>query len=116
MCKLLVNPLNCFLLNFFSRLLHVQIANCKYQEAEITGQTAKAILSHLSELNVPVNCAAFHAECCALLVAKSQYDEVCMLYISCRMLSSISSQESVCCTFHAECCTLLVAKSQYEEF
>ncbi|XP_033748176.1 amyloid protein-binding protein 2-like [Pecten maximus] len=57
------------------RLLHVQNANCKYKEAEITRSVACQCLEILHERNVPVNTSSFHTECCALLFAESLYDE-----------------------------------------
>ncbi|XP_060071001.1 amyloid protein-binding protein 2-like [Ylistrum balloti] len=57
------------------RLLHVQNANCKYKEAEVTRSVACQCLEILKERNVPVNTSAFHTECCALLFAESLYDE-----------------------------------------
>ncbi|XP_069134767.1 amyloid protein-binding protein 2-like [Argopecten irradians] len=57
------------------RLLHVQNANCRYKEAEVTRSVACQCLEVLHERNVPVNTSAFHTECCTLLFAESLYDE-----------------------------------------
>lgn len=62
--------------SYFCRLLHVQNANCKYTEADLTCQIAGQTLKELQALGLPVNAAAFYTECCALLFAECQYDEV----------------------------------------
>lgn len=61
---------------FLFRLLHVQNANCKYNEADQTCQIARQTMEELQALGLPVNSAAFYTECCALLFAECQYDEV----------------------------------------
>lgn len=61
---------------FLFRLLHVQNANCKYTEADQTCQIARHTMEELQALGLPVNSAAFYTECCALLFAECQYDEV----------------------------------------
>lgn len=58
------------------RLLHVQNANCKYKEADQTYKSALKICE-LAEQEAPTNKASLYTECCALLFAESQYDEVC---------------------------------------
>lgn len=62
--------------SYLCRLLHVQNANCKYTEADQTCQIAGQTLKELQALGLPVNAAAFYTECCALLFAECQYDEV----------------------------------------
>lgn len=62
--------------SYLCRLLHVQNANCKYTEADLTCQIAGQTLKELQALGLPVNAAAFYTECCALLFAECQYDEV----------------------------------------
>ena len=61
---------------FLFRLLHVQNANCKYTDADQTCQIARQTMEELQALGLPVNSAAFYTECCALLFAECQYDEV----------------------------------------
>jgi hypothetical protein len=58
------------------RLLHVQNANCKYTEASNTSLIAAQTLQTVSSLKVKVNAAAYYTECCALLFAYSEYNEV----------------------------------------
>lgn len=45
-------------------------------EADQTSQIARQTLEELQALGLPVNAAAFYTECCALLFAECQYDEV----------------------------------------
>ncbi|KAJ8312709.1 hypothetical protein KUTeg_010082 [Tegillarca granosa] len=58
-----------------SPLLHVQNANCKYREADVTCKSAYQRLNTLKSQNLAVNTASLDTECCALLFAESQYDE-----------------------------------------
>ena len=58
------------------RLLHVQNANCKYTEASNTSLIAAQTLQTVSSQKVKVNAAAYYTECCALLFAYSEYNEV----------------------------------------
>ncbi|KAL3856914.1 hypothetical protein ACJMK2_011620 [Sinanodonta woodiana] len=57
------------------RLFHVQNANCEYQDAEVTREAAFQLLEKLREHGINVNKAMLFSECCALLFAKSQFDE-----------------------------------------
>ncbi|XP_013379692.1 amyloid protein-binding protein 2 [Lingula anatina] len=57
------------------RLMHIRNANCKYVEAEQIYVEARTYLDKLSEKGIQVNKSALHTEICALLFAKSQYDE-----------------------------------------
>ena len=66
-----------YFLGFFCcRLLHVLNANCKYAEADATLKEAQVFVDKLESLGQSVNKAVLYSECCALLFAKSLYDEV----------------------------------------
>ena len=58
------------------RLLHVRNANCRYREAEATWNEAQVYQQQLADKGCNVNRATLLSEYCALLFAKSQYDEV----------------------------------------
>ncbi len=66
-------PINVFYWCF--RLLHVRNANCKYTEADTTWKDAQIFIEKLELHGHHVNKAALYSECCALLFAKSLYDE-----------------------------------------
>ncbi|XP_033121593.1 amyloid protein-binding protein 2-like [Anneissia japonica] len=57
------------------RLVYVRNANCKYQSSEETYRRALRTADKLMARNSVVNLAAVHGEMCALLYARSQYDE-----------------------------------------
>ncbi|XP_035242367.1 amyloid protein-binding protein 2 [Anguilla anguilla] len=57
------------------RLLHVRNGNCKYHLGEDTFKVAEAYMAKLAERGCRVNRAALYGELCALLFAKSHYDE-----------------------------------------
>jgi len=63
--------------NTVSRLLHVQNSNCKYNDAKATCREAMDIIETLqSQDSGVINKATLYTECCSLLFAESQYDEV----------------------------------------
>ena len=66
-----------------SGLLHVRNGNCKYHLGEETFKLAQTYMDKLSKHGQQANKAALYGELCALLFAKSHYDEVSVLkYIS----------------------------------
>lgn len=63
----------------FCRLLHVRNGNCKYHLGEETFKLAQTYMDKLSKHGQQANKAALYGELCALLFAKSHYDEVSIL-------------------------------------
>lgn len=61
----------------FRRLLHVRNGNCKYHLGEETFKLAQSYMDKLAKHGHQANKAALYGELCALLFAKSHYDEVC---------------------------------------
>uniref|UniRef100_UPI00358E867D amyloid protein-binding protein 2 isoform X2 n=1 Tax=Myxine glutinosa TaxID=7769 RepID=UPI00358E867D len=59
----------------YTRLLHVRNGNCRYAQGEDTFVAAQNLLLCLQNQGVQTTNAALTAELCALLFAKSQYDE-----------------------------------------
>lgn len=59
------------------RLLHVRNGNCKYHLGEETFKLAQSYMDKLAKHGHQANKAALYGELCALLFAKSHYDEVC---------------------------------------
>ncbi|KAJ7990111.1 hypothetical protein DPEC_G00296930 [Dallia pectoralis] len=57
------------------RLLHVRNGNCKYHLGEETFKLAQSYMDKLSQHGHRANKAALYGELCALLFAKSHYDE-----------------------------------------
>lgn len=64
------------LMYLFSRLLHVRNGNCKYHLGEETYKLAQTYIEKLAKHGHQANRAALFGELCALLFAKSHYDEV----------------------------------------
>lgn len=64
------------------RLLHVRNGNCKYHLGEETFKLAQSYTDKLAKHGHQANKAALYGELCALLFAKSHYDEVWMLETS----------------------------------
>lgn len=60
----------------FGRLLHVRNGNCKYHLGEETFKLAQSYMDKLAKHGHQANKAALYGELCALLFAKSHYDEV----------------------------------------
>lgn len=60
----------------FLRLLHVRNGNCKYHLGEETFKLAQSYMDKLAKHGQQANKAALYGELCALLFAKSHYDEV----------------------------------------
>lgn len=60
------------------RLLHVRNGNCKYHLGEETFKLAQSYMDKLAKHGHQANKAALYGELCALLFAKSHYDEVCV--------------------------------------
>lgn len=58
------------------RLLHVRNGNCKYHLGEETFKLAQSYMDKLAKHGHEANKAALYGELCALLFAKSHYDEV----------------------------------------
>lgn len=58
------------------RLLHVRNGNCKYHLGEETFKLAQSYMDKLAKHGQQANKAALYGELCALLFAKSHYDEV----------------------------------------
>lgn len=58
------------------RLLHVRNGNCKYHLGEETFKLAQSYMEKLAKHGHQANKAALYGELCALLFAKSHYDEV----------------------------------------
>ncbi|CAI9544322.1 unnamed protein product, partial [Staurois parvus] len=58
------------------RLLHVRNGNCKYHLGEETFKLAQSYMDKLAKHGQHANKAALYGELCALLFAKSHYDEV----------------------------------------
>lgn len=58
------------------RLLHVRNGNCKYHLGEETFKLAQSYMDKLAKHGHHANKAALYGELCALLFAKSHYDEV----------------------------------------
>lgn len=63
-------------LYIFARLLHVRNGNCKYHLGEETFKLAQSYMDKLAKHGQQANKAALYGELCALLFAKSHYDEV----------------------------------------
>lgn len=63
----------------FCRLLHVRNGNCKYHLGEETFKLAQTYMDKLAKHGQQANKAALYGELCALLFAKSHYDEVSIL-------------------------------------
>lgn len=63
-------------LYIFERLLHVRNGNCKYHLGEETFKLAQSYMDKLAKHGQQANKAALYGELCALLFAKSHYDEV----------------------------------------
>jgi len=63
-------------LYIFLRLLHVRNGNCKYHLGEETFKLAQSYMDKLAKHGQQANKAALYGELCALLFAKSHYDEV----------------------------------------
>ncbi|XP_064234506.1 amyloid protein-binding protein 2 isoform X1 [Aotus nancymaae] len=63
------------------RLLHVRNGNCKYHLGEETFKLAQTYMDKLSKHGQQANKAALYGELCALLFAKSHYDEISFLHI-----------------------------------
>ena len=59
-----------------NRLLHVRNGNCKYHLGEETFKLAQSYMDKLAKHGHQANKAALYGELCALLFAKSHYDEV----------------------------------------
>ncbi|PKU31392.1 hypothetical protein llap_18304 [Limosa lapponica baueri] len=59
----------------FLRLLHVRNGNCKYHLGEETFKLAQSYMDKLAKHGQQANKAALYGELCALLFAKSHYDE-----------------------------------------
>ncbi|MEQ2216378.1 Amyloid protein-binding protein 2 [Xenoophorus captivus] len=59
-------------------LLHVRNGNCKYHLGEETFKLAQSYMDKLAKHGHQANKAALYGELCALLFAKSHYDEVRM--------------------------------------
>lgn len=59
-----------------ARLLHVRNGNCKYHLGEETFKLAQSYMDKLAKHGHQANKAALYGELCALLFAKSHYDEV----------------------------------------
>ncbi|XP_038074317.1 amyloid protein-binding protein 2-like [Patiria miniata] len=79
-------------------LIHVRNANCRYAQAEDSYNKAMSIMNNLQEKKRQINLAALHGEMCALLFAKSQYDEA---YNHCVLaLKSINNNIPVRCIVH----------------
>ncbi|XP_037533904.1 amyloid protein-binding protein 2-like [Nematolebias whitei] len=57
------------------RLLHVRNGNCKYHLGEETFKLAQSYMDKLAKHGHQANKAALYGELCALLFAKSHYDE-----------------------------------------
>ncbi|CAB1348319.1 unnamed protein product [Coregonus sp. 'balchen'] len=57
------------------RLLHVRNGNCKYHQGEETFKLAQSYMDKLAKHGHQANKAALYGELCALLFAKSHYDE-----------------------------------------
>lgn len=72
MGKTLINKI----LLVFPRLLHVRNGNCKYHLGEETVKLAQSYMDKLAKHGQQANKAALYGELCALLFAKSHYDEV----------------------------------------
>ncbi len=80
------------------RLIHVRNANCRYAQAEESYNKAMSIIESLQEEKKQLNVAALHGEMCALLFAKSQYDEA---YKHCVLaLKNVNSSVPVRCSVH----------------
>lgn len=71
----LKNPHSCL-----HRLLHVRNGNCKYHLGEETFKLAQSYMEKLAKHGHQANKAALYGELCALLFAKSHYDEVSIVY------------------------------------
>lgn len=57
-------------------MLHVRNGNCKYHLGEETFKLAQSYMDKLAKHGQQANKAALYGELCALLFAKSHYDEV----------------------------------------
>lgn len=62
------------------RLLHVRNGNCKYHLGEETFKLAQSYMDKLAKHGHQANKAALYGELCALLFAKSHYDEVRLFF------------------------------------
>uniref|UniRef100_A0A3B4ADZ9 Uncharacterized protein n=1 Tax=Periophthalmus magnuspinnatus TaxID=409849 RepID=A0A3B4ADZ9_9GOBI len=76
LCSLHSEVLHCFrAVECCVRLLHVRNGNCKYHLGEETFKLAQSFMDKLSTHGHQANRAALYGELCALLFAKSHYDE-----------------------------------------
>lgn len=80
--KLMSNTHSSFFHCAVFRLLHVRNGNCKYHLGEETFKLAQSFMDKLSTHGHQANRAALYGELCALLFAKSHYDEVRRLFCS----------------------------------
>lgn len=93
---------NCFFDWFHPiRLLHVRNGNCKYHLGEETFKLAQSYMDKLAKHGHQANKAALYGELCALLFAKSHYDEVHLL-AGCRAFSPWT---------HVDDCAVLVSQA-----
>uniref|UniRef100_H2T0V3 Amyloid beta precursor protein (cytoplasmic tail) binding protein 2 n=1 Tax=Takifugu rubripes TaxID=31033 RepID=H2T0V3_TAKRU len=76
LCTLHSEILHCFrAVECCVRLLHVRNGNCKYHLGEETFKLAQSYMEKLAKHGHQANKAALYGELCALLFAKSHYDE-----------------------------------------
>jgi len=76
LCTLHSEVLHCFrAVECCVRLLHVRNGNCKYHLGEETFKLAQSYMDKLAKHGHQANKAALYGELCALLFAKSHYDE-----------------------------------------
>ncbi|KAF3847249.1 hypothetical protein F7725_020277 [Dissostichus mawsoni] len=76
LCTLQSEVLHCFrAVECCVRLLHVRNGNCKYHLGEETFKLAQSYMDKLAKHGHQANKAALYGELCALLFAKSHYDE-----------------------------------------
>eukprot|EP00064_Thunnus_orientalis_P007403 superscaffoldBa00000820_g7423 len=80
LCTLHSEVLHCFrAVECCVRLLHVRNGNCKYHLGEETFKLAQSYMDKLAKHGHQANKAALYGELCALLFAKSHYDEACVV-------------------------------------
>uniref|UniRef100_A0A3B4ZSI5 Amyloid beta precursor protein binding protein 2 n=1 Tax=Stegastes partitus TaxID=144197 RepID=A0A3B4ZSI5_9TELE len=76
LCTLHSEVLHCYrAVECCVRLLHVRNGNCKYHLGEETFKLAQSYMDKLAKHGHQANKAALYGELCALLFAKSHYDE-----------------------------------------
>ncbi|XP_061637218.1 amyloid protein-binding protein 2 isoform X2 [Phyllopteryx taeniolatus] len=76
LCALHIEVLHCYrAVECCVRILHVRNGNCKYHLAEETFKLAQSHMEKLAKHGHEANKAALYGEFCALLFAKSHYDE-----------------------------------------